>query len=130
MLSRSDSSGPGGNARPFPNDRRKTPDRRGGWRGGRRDSDWISRPPGALRRFNSLQRRVVQVGRWRVPLPFTSTTREVHPFLGLWALLIVGTLTFAAARTNYILIEVLYERVATPVDQQPTSAYDLIPFDA
>ena len=130
MLSRSDSSGPGVDVRPFPNDRRKTPDRRGAWRGGRRDSDWISRPPGALRRFDSLQRRVVQVGTWRVTLPFTSTTRQVHPFIGLWALLIFGTLTVAAARTNYILIEVFYERVAAPVDQQPTSAHDLIPFDA
>jgi|APDOM4702015191_1054821.scaffolds.fasta_scaffold247017_2 hypothetical protein len=29
-------------------DRRRAPDRRGGWRGGRRDTDWLSRPPGAL----------------------------------------------------------------------------------
>lgn len=129
MLSPSDSGRPGVAERPFPNDRRKTPDRRGSWRGGRRDSDWITRPPGALRRFDSLQRRVVQVGVWRVPVPFTSTTRQVHPFLGLWALLIVGTLTFGAAKTNYILIEALYDRVATPVDQRPTSADDRIPLD-
>jgi hypothetical protein len=29
-------------------DRRVLPDRREKWRGGRRDSDWIERPPGAL----------------------------------------------------------------------------------
>jgi hypothetical protein len=29
-------------------DRRRTPDRRQTWRGGRRDSDWITRPAGAL----------------------------------------------------------------------------------
>jgi len=29
-------------------DRRTTPDRRTVWRGGRRDSDWVSRPPNGL----------------------------------------------------------------------------------
>jgi len=29
-------------------DRRRAPDRRVGWRGGRRDSDWLNRPPGML----------------------------------------------------------------------------------
>jgi hypothetical protein len=29
-------------------DRRRTPDRRTVWRGGRRDSDWVNRPPGVL----------------------------------------------------------------------------------
>ena len=28
-------------------ERRRTPDRRTVWRGGRRDSDWINRPPDA-----------------------------------------------------------------------------------
>jgi hypothetical protein len=32
-------------------DRRKSPDRRAVWRGGRRDADWIHRPPGALSRL-------------------------------------------------------------------------------
>jgi hypothetical protein len=127
MLTASDGGRPGVAERPFPNDRRKTPDRRGSWRGGRRDSDWIIRPPGALRRFDSLQRRVIQIGKWRIRIPFTSTTREVHPLVGLWALAILGALTFGAARTNYILIEVLYRRVATPVDQQPTPAHNRVP---
>jgi hypothetical protein len=34
-------------------DRRRTPDRRTVWRGGRRDSDWISRPPGAWARITA-----------------------------------------------------------------------------
>jgi hypothetical protein len=32
-------------------DRRRTPDRRRAWRGGRRDSDWQNRPIGALDRL-------------------------------------------------------------------------------
>ena len=80
------------------------------WRGGRRDSDWIHRPPGALRRFEQLQRRVVQLGKWRIPVPFTGSARRVHPFLGLWAMAIVAALTFAAARTNFVLLGVLFER--------------------
>ena len=32
-------------------ERRKRPDRREVWRGGRRDSDWLNRPPGALDRI-------------------------------------------------------------------------------
>jgi hypothetical protein len=48
-------------------DRRRTPDRRTVWRGGRRDSDWINRPPGALVRLESsrkvgiLRRAVVAI---------------------------------------------------------------------
>jgi hypothetical protein len=38
---------------PLQFDRRKTPDRRKTWRGGRRDSDWVNRPPGALERFEA-----------------------------------------------------------------------------
>jgi hypothetical protein len=37
-------------------DRRKSPDRRTPWRGGRRDSDWINRPLGALAEFARHQR--------------------------------------------------------------------------
>jgi hypothetical protein len=36
---------------PFIVERRRSPDRRTVWRGGRRDSDWINRPPGALDRM-------------------------------------------------------------------------------
>jgi hypothetical protein len=99
-------------------DRRKTPDRRSTWRGGRRDSDWIHRPPGALRRFEQLQRRVVQLGKWRIAVPFTGNARRVHPFLGLWAIAIVAALTFAAARTNFVLIRGLFERIAPDAPQR------------
>jgi len=43
-------------------ERRQTPDRRETWRGGRRDSDWISRPPGALTEW---QLRTPTPARWR-----------------------------------------------------------------
>jgi hypothetical protein len=32
-------------------DRRRTPDQRREWRGGRRDSDWVGRPPAAWSRY-------------------------------------------------------------------------------
>jgi hypothetical protein len=32
-------------------DRRCTPDRRTTWRGGRRDTDWVARPPDAWERY-------------------------------------------------------------------------------
>jgi hypothetical protein len=35
---------------PFLMDRRRTPDRRSRWRGGRRDTDWVNRPPDAWAR--------------------------------------------------------------------------------
>jgi len=38
-------------------DRRRTPDRRTVWRGGRRDSDWQNRPLGALARLEQATRR-------------------------------------------------------------------------
>jgi hypothetical protein len=38
-------------------DRRRTPDRRTVWRGGRRDSDWHDRPLGALDRLEDGTRR-------------------------------------------------------------------------
>ena len=38
-------------AAPFLMDRRRAPDRRVEWRGGRRDSDWHTRPPGAWARL-------------------------------------------------------------------------------
>jgi len=51
---------------PLAVDRRRMPDRRTEWRGGRRDSDWINRPPGALARFESA--RPSPGGRWRTLL--------------------------------------------------------------
>lgn len=38
-------------------ERRRFPDRRTVWRGGRRDTDWIDRPSGAWGRFEAEQRR-------------------------------------------------------------------------
>lgn len=46
-------------------ERRMGRDRRDGWRGGRRDSDWHVRPPGALGR---LYEPVGQPSRWLVRL--------------------------------------------------------------
>jgi hypothetical protein len=53
---------------PFPVvDRRRTPDRRKVWRGGRRDSDWVNRPLSAWGAFETrrqkpgLLRRAVSV---------------------------------------------------------------------
>jgi hypothetical protein len=37
-------------------DRRRNPDRRAQWRGGRRDSDWTNRPPDALARLEAADR--------------------------------------------------------------------------
>ena len=45
-------------------ERRHTQDRRETWRGGRRDSDWTSRPPGAL---TDMKRRLLRgstLARW------------------------------------------------------------------
>ena len=35
-------------------DRRRMPERRTTWRGGRRDLDWINRPPGVLSRLDQV----------------------------------------------------------------------------
>jgi hypothetical protein len=43
-------------------DRRRQPDRRTTWRGGRRDSDWLQRPPGAL---TSMSQPVSWTQVWR-----------------------------------------------------------------
>jgi hypothetical protein len=40
---------------PIVMDRRRTPDRRAVWRGGRRDSDWVNRPPDALTKLEASQ---------------------------------------------------------------------------
>ena len=42
-------------------DRRRTPDRRAIWRGGRRDSDWLNRPIGGLGRLE----RETKLSAWR-----------------------------------------------------------------
>jgi hypothetical protein len=42
---------------PFLLDRRRTPDRRVIWRGGRRDSDWTNRPPDGWQRLLTPARR-------------------------------------------------------------------------
>jgi hypothetical protein len=47
---------------PFLMDRRRTPDRRSMWRGGRRDSDWHHRPPGA---WDRILEKADPPARWR-----------------------------------------------------------------
>ncbi len=44
-------------AQPFLVDRRRVPDRRAAWRGGRRDSDWVNRPPDAWEQLESRRRK-------------------------------------------------------------------------
>ena len=39
-------------------DRRASPSRRASWRGGRRDSDWTNRPPGAMEKLERRYRRM------------------------------------------------------------------------
>jgi hypothetical protein len=39
-------------------DRRRVPDRRRAWRGGRRDTDWKNRPLGALDRLDDAKAKV------------------------------------------------------------------------
>ena len=40
-----------------PVERRRAPDRRTVWRGGRRDSDWVNRPPSAWAQLDNRRRR-------------------------------------------------------------------------
>jgi hypothetical protein len=47
-------------------ERRRRPDRRRTWRGGRRDSDWINRPPGVLSRMPG--KPAPGLWRWLAPL--------------------------------------------------------------
>jgi len=42
-------------------ERRRTPGRRQAWRGGRRDSDWLERPYGALARLEKTQKMPARV---------------------------------------------------------------------
>ncbi|HSC27967.1 MAG TPA: hypothetical protein VLD67_11875 [Vicinamibacterales bacterium] len=44
-------------------DRRKGPDRRTAWRGGRRDSDWLNRPPGAWAQIATRRRPPTRLAR-------------------------------------------------------------------
>lgn len=46
---------------PLVYDRRRTPERRTIWRGGRRDSDWVNRPIGGLDRLE----REATASTWR-----------------------------------------------------------------
>jgi len=55
-------------------DRRRNQDRRQTWRGGRRDSDWVRRPPGALER---LDHPAPKASAWRRWLP--ELTRNPQP---------------------------------------------------
>ena len=61
-------------------DRRRRPNRRVSWRGGRRDNDWLNRPSGVLDRFQRLQRggggwrRLIQTSRAFMGRP----ERRVH----------------------------------------------------
>ena len=41
---------------PIVDRRRGGPDRRTEWRGGRRDSDWVNRPPDSLAKLEAAQR--------------------------------------------------------------------------
>jgi hypothetical protein len=45
-------------------DRRRSEDRRSNWRGGRRDSDWVNRPMGALENLERETRAVSAWHRW------------------------------------------------------------------
>jgi hypothetical protein len=53
----------------FAVDRRNGSDRRGPWRGGRRDSDWINRPQGALSQLNMRTTWFAILRRRWVPRP-------------------------------------------------------------
>ena len=61
-----------------PGERRRQPDRRDRWRGGRRDSDWANRPPDALtrieqaRRWPSLRQWLQSIGQWSYRRSFLS----------------------------------------------------------
>ena len=62
-------------APPFVLDRRRTPDRRSTWRGGRRDSDWLNRPPhAALEGIESDT--AVSTGSWRTLLHSLHLSRD------------------------------------------------------
>jgi hypothetical protein len=58
-------------------DRRHLPDRRGWWRGGRRNTDWMSRPIGAWRH---LEQRLSPWRQWisKLPLPGPSARRQAR----------------------------------------------------
>lgn len=58
-------------------ERRHTPDRRSGWRGGRRNTDWFTRPIGGWRQ---LEQQLVGWRHWLAKLPLTN--RGMHAFVG------------------------------------------------
>jgi hypothetical protein len=51
-------------------ERRHEPDRRTSWRGGRRNTDWTNRPPGA---WAQLERQQSSWHYWFARLPFRDT---------------------------------------------------------
>jgi len=55
-------------------ERRRTPDRRQCWRGGRRNTDWINRPAGAWRH---LEQQSSPWRQWLAKLP-GHITRVIH----------------------------------------------------
>jgi hypothetical protein len=58
-------------------DRRRQPDRRSWWRGGRRNADWMSRPIGAWRH---LEARLSPWRQWiaKLPLPVPAPQRQAR----------------------------------------------------
>jgi hypothetical protein len=59
-------------------ERRHQPDRRRFWRGGRRNSDWTMRPPGAWRH---MERQLAPWRQWiaKLPLPGMSPVARQAP---------------------------------------------------
>jgi hypothetical protein len=53
----------------FAVERRVSKDRRGPWRGGRRDTDWTNRPPGALSQLATRTARADRLAAWRRLVP-------------------------------------------------------------
>ena len=52
--------------------------------------------------------------------PVTRVASRIPPLLGLWALLIAATLTFAGAKINLAFVHVLLDS-ARPADLPPSS---------
>jgi hypothetical protein len=64
-------------------ERRCAPSRRVGWRGGRRDTDWLNRPPGVLTR---VTQRHVPLFAWRTWLGRPAAAIGVGPRFRLTSL--------------------------------------------
>lgn len=59
-------------------DRRRSADRRSYWRGGRRDSDWLTRPAGALEILDHGARPMAADTRWRLGSVFAWSLPSRH----------------------------------------------------